>query len=200
MSVASKRITLAAAPPCLCIHLQRSIYLAETGHTLKNNASVSFEEMLDLNSFFSPNATKSVARSDFAETFLALQKQLDEQRPRSEKTLDNTTGSSATKQPLETKGKVPQSIPKTNPPDSTIAPQIVVGGDGGPFVYQLAAVILHYGHHDSGHFVTLRRVVVGRDVLWFRVSDANVERIANVSNDVFLHGGKYVYMLFYERQ
>lgn len=195
MSVASKRITLAAAPLCLCIHLQRSIYLPETGHTLKNNASVSFEEVLDLNSFFLPNATKSVARSDFAETFLALQKHLDEQRPLS-KAL-GTTGS-ATEPPGET-GKVPQTIPKTKHSES-IAPQIVVGGDGGPFVYQLASAILHYGHHDSGHFVTLRRVVVGRDVIWFRVSDANVERIADVSNDIFLHGGKYVYMLFYERQ
>jgi hypothetical protein len=196
MSVASKRITLAAAPQCLCIHLQRSIYLPETGHTLKNNAGVAFEKILDLNPFFLPNTVtaKSVTRSDFAETFLELQKQLGQKSA-----LAGESSSIEPGRPVDA-GK-PQSIIPKNELSASISPRIDCAG---PFVYHLTSVILHYGHHDSGHFVTLRRVVVGKkngveEVVWFRISDAHVERIADVSTDVFGHGDKYVYMLFYER-
>lgn len=54
--------------------------------------------------------------------------------------------------------------------------------------YTLAAVILHHGGHESGHFVTVRREGTG----WVRVSDAVVDRVR------MDFGWRDVYMLFYE--
>lgn len=68
-----------------------------------------------------------------------------------------------------------------------------------PFIYKLTSVVLHYGQHDSGHFVTLRRIKHLNSYIWFRLSDANVERIHDVQQEVFDHGSRYAYMLFYER-
>jgi Ubiquitin carboxyl-terminal hydrolase len=83
---------------------------------------------------------------------------------------------------------------------TTIPSKVVQPAPPGPFIYKLSAVILHYGNHDSGHFVTLRRVIdASQREFWFRVSDADVERILDVDREVFEHGSRNAYMIFYER-
>jgi hypothetical protein len=179
MSIASKRVTLASAPSCLCFHMQRSVYFPETGHIMKNNASVSFGEILDLNYFFLPQGTKGVSRNDFKKQYEILASEKKTASSKSNEQVSSTIGDDFV-------GNIPNSQPM------------------GPFVYRLAAVILHYGDHDSGHFVTLRKVSMSNvdgvdEDYWFRVSDASVEKITDVKNEVFIHGRRYAYMMFYEK-
>ncbi|KAI8920831.1 hypothetical protein DFJ77DRAFT_426150 [Powellomyces hirtus] len=79
-----------------------------------------------------------------------------------------------------------------------------------PYLYRLAAVVIHYGSHESGHFVTYRRMhptkerqleeqKTGGNSPWYRLSDASVELVRDFEGDVLGHGGDHAYMLFYDR-
>ncbi|KAJ3213971.1 hypothetical protein HK099_007101 [Clydaea vesicula] len=73
------------------------------------------------------------------------------------------------------------------------------------YLYRLQSVVIHYGGHDSGHFVTYRRCSqkknkedkTGGVDPWFRISDesvlpCNFEEVKDI-------GSQFVYMLFYEK-
>lgn len=69
--------------------------------------------------------------------------------------------------------------------------------DAFSYLYQLNAVVLHYGSHDSGHFVAYRRVKQSETQdAWFYISDRDVQQVDE--SRVFEHGCQFVYMLFYE--
>jgi len=81
------------------------------------------------------------------------------------------------------------------------------GSNTAPVMYQIRAIITHYGHHENGHYICYRQHVTrdSPDQLsdkgvqpmqqWWRLSD---EDIAPVSvEQVLAHGD--VFMLFYER-
>ncbi|KAJ3184998.1 hypothetical protein HDU87_002564 [Geranomyces variabilis] len=90
-----------------------------------------------------------------------------------------------------------------------------------PYIYRLGAVVLHYGSHDSGHFVTLRRMHAPRmpgdpraatspktsshsgvsdadGSVWYSISDSRVDLVRDFETDVIGHGGQHAYMLLYE--
>ncbi|TPX70858.1 hypothetical protein SpCBS45565_g01454 [Spizellomyces sp. 'palustris'] len=48
--LSSKETLIATAPPCLCLHMQRSVF-HPTGAVMKNNCRIVFEEYLDLGPF-----------------------------------------------------------------------------------------------------------------------------------------------------
>ncbi|KAJ3312293.1 hypothetical protein HDU76_002905 [Blyttiomyces sp. JEL0837] len=48
--LSKKQILIAAPPSCLCLHMQRSVYLP-SGHVLKNNCRVLFRDLLDIGAF-----------------------------------------------------------------------------------------------------------------------------------------------------
>ncbi|KAJ3408497.1 hypothetical protein HDV05_004956 [Chytridiales sp. JEL 0842] len=50
--LSKKQILIASSPQCLCLHMQRSVY-TPTGHVLKNNCRVLFDEYLDIGPFCS---------------------------------------------------------------------------------------------------------------------------------------------------
>ena len=71
-----------------------------------------------------------------------------------------------------------------------------------PYIYALKAVVLHYGGHDSGHFVTYRRLygVDGAEThKWFRISDDRVDPVHDIEEEIFNYASGSVYMLFYEQ-
>ena len=64
------------------------------------------------------------------------------------------------------------------------------------FLYTLKAVVLHYGTHSNGHFITIRKCRIDGVDEWFSISDSRVERV----DETFINGcGRFVYLLFYER-
>lgn len=76
-------------------------------------------------------------------------------------------------------------------------------------LYDLQAVITHYGRHENGHYICYRKVPRGRSSgyagestplleateQWWRLSDENVSKVDE--EEVLAQGG--VFMLFYER-
>lgn len=188
--ITTKQNLIGFAPECLCLHMQRSLYLP-SGHSVKNNAPVVFEDELDinslvLNSFFAATATPSPS---------ALTNSLGIS-PKSQEELMMQFASLSAELKLAQSKNTTTDVKKlkTSKVTTDISEKKV-----GPFRYQLTAVILHYGHHESGHFVTLRKVKIQDANHWFRCSDATIEKIVDVENDVFAHGSRFAYMLFYER-
>ncbi|KAJ3272790.1 hypothetical protein HDV01_005218 [Terramyces sp. JEL0728] len=163
----TKQISIENTPKCLCLHMQRSMYLP-SGHLIKNNAAVVFEDTLDITDMIVPQ--------------IPLKESL-----KSLPVKTTASSSSDTFPGVEIVKEVADNI---------IKPKL-------QFKYELVAVILHYGHHEAGHFITLRKIKhtteKGTKDIWFRISDATIDRITDVENDVFSHGSQYAYMIFYER-
>lgn len=138
-----------------------------SGHLIKNNAAVNFEDTLDITDMILPPIPLKALEKD----------SIKEETPQNVQEFPG----------IETVKEVPRIILK---------PKL-------RFIYEAAAVILHYGHHEAGHFVTLRKIKHttenGTKDIWYRISDATIDRVTDVENDVFLHGSQYAYMIFYER-
>ncbi|KAJ3350215.1 hypothetical protein HDU91_006281 [Kappamyces sp. JEL0680] len=192
----TKQMTLGYAPPCICFHMQRSIFLP-SGHTVKNNSPVIFGDSLDLNDLvLGPGY-----RTNVLEKLTTL---IQDQNITRQDSLDSSIPinpvTTSLLQTHEYFKAANATIAEPRPAEASTWSKSLASG---PFVYRLMAVILHYGHHESGHFVTLRRVVhsvagIEKDV-WFRVSDTHVDQIEDVEHEVFSHGSRYAFMLFYER-
>ncbi|EGF82876.1 hypothetical protein BATDEDRAFT_86340 [Batrachochytrium dendrobatidis JAM81] len=257
--ISTKQISIVFPPPCLCLHMQRSVYLP-TGQLIKNNSRIVFHDILDLNSLVGipSRSSTSVARmlsmmkhntvvekhcadktgSDdlFSDTTESLSTDLEspslenathtalpsvtslagrfdtpqldthiESDPSHSTSLldqcvDTHLDHSSVLSTHDTTNRNPVFV-ESNTTDVDIQPR--------PFVYHLKAVILHYGSHDSGHFVTYRTFQMppssthpdqaGPNV-WFRISDDRVDLVSDVEGEVFGHGGQYAYMLYYERR
>ncbi len=61
-------------------------------------------------------------------------------------------------------------------------------------MYRMVSVVVHYGTHESGHFVTYRRIRSGQ---WVCVSDESVQLVTQ--KDVVEMASRYAYLVFYER-
>ncbi|KAI8899304.1 hypothetical protein BC833DRAFT_564229 [Globomyces pollinis-pini] len=173
-SPTTKQVSVAYAPPCLCLHMQRSMYLP-SGHSVKNNAAVKFPDTLDLTDFILGKRSFASVQSQILQA--AIEKQ--------------TVVGLESKEGIQVNSKIP------------ISGSLFNSGSVKKCNYTLCSVILHYGHHEGGHFITLRKVKYktnnGIKILWFRISDANVERITDVEEEVFEHGSRFAFMLFYQQ-
>jgi hypothetical protein len=180
--------------------MQRSMFLP-SGYLVKNNASVQFSEFLDLNDLIL--GKPSIKASEPKET--PKTSECPEENNYLEWMEDEMSNylvplSSIQKQKIVNSLKA-ESVPLLELVEDTLHDTTL--NSKRPFLYHLSALILHYGHHDSGHFVAIRKVKYktpnGIREAWFRVSDATVDRIHDIETDVFLHGSRFCYMLFYER-
>ena len=64
-----------------------------------------------------------------------------------------------------------------------------------PVWFDLRAVVIHIGSHNSGHYVTYRRGSSNKENAWFLISDDEVTRVS--SSKVL--GSQQAYMLFYDK-
>lgn len=179
--------------------MQRSVYLP-SGHLVKNNSAVVFSAQLDINHLllgnapsnymFSKSKKKNISHTNHNPTFHEI-----------------SNGEMSNYLPILHSWATDCTPQRNEPPIpglERIKPRKVEETPSRPYLYNLTAVILHYGHHESGHFITLRRVKYKTHSgevrkVWFRISDSTVDRIIDVENDVYRHGSLYAYMLFYER-
>jgi hypothetical protein len=206
---AMKETALAYLPSCLCLHMQRSVYLP-SGRLIKNNVPVNFPMELDLTEFViapnqrivpyshehSPEVHVGLKGGDSKDIFNDIQ---------NSSSIDESKGLDNAEIPIvqDAMKKTDASKPETQYSFLSDFLKEDRNARQSPYIYKLKAVILHYGHHESGHFIALRRVKYksrrGIQEAWFRVSDASVERIEDIDHEISTHGSRYVYMLFYER-
>ncbi|KAI8849528.1 hypothetical protein BC829DRAFT_432521 [Chytridium lagenaria] len=207
-----KQILIATPPTCLCLHMQRSIYLP-SGHVMKNNCRVVFGEYLDISAFctYGRNGADAVSAAGVAgvlERLANIGKNVEDDAPPPLEDMEEVKPvlqvKTAAKSRRKKKGglvggsveNMSLYVSDSERTDSggdttTVAPDLEFSEDDArvemgedtpisvampdgdvesestlrdttpyvyPYLYRLHAAVLHYGSHDSGHFVTYRRV------------------------------------------
>lgn len=168
----SKQIFLSRPPPLLSIHINRSVFDLRTYLIVKNPSNVSFPAQLNL--------TKYVAEPQDINMDARLSFRKQDQRPgMASDHLHNPSDSSVSSS--ESGEDIPISESSTSSDDSPIDPR---------FLYNLKAVISHYGTHNYGHYICYRKL----RGTWWRISDESVY----VAKEEEVLTGQGTFMLFYE--
>ncbi|KAF9566419.1 hypothetical protein EC968_003763 [Mortierella alpina] len=248
--VRSKRTTkhsmIAKPPQTLCLHLNRSM-ITPTGQMSKNSCRVQFRSRLDFTSFTTSGhlttvATKSMstrrgsaAVASFSGTGSLGMSGIGTLGPgalgasamfaRRGSLGDGISPSPSWSNPailsVHSAGVGADPSLKTSGRNSSLIGSVALEeSDDDRVWYRLCAVVVHLGSHNSGHFVTYRRISPARppsplssesslagdkrvreeegDVdkdLWWRISDEDVQIV-----DWSLVRAAEAYMLFYEKE
>jgi Ubiquitin carboxyl-terminal hydrolase len=208
----------------LALHVQRSAF-SPTGYSYKNQSPLRFKPLLDLGSYVTnrvPQHQVSLMREPsgwplshlendhlfFGRSIDGVWKGSDEKSLK--ESLNYTGENSLTKQVSDGPilEKVCEAVDSENENVSTNhatheEPVSTLANTTYPYLYQLRAVLLHYGSHNSGHFVAYRKVDIlptstsKRSYAWYLISDRDVHEVEE--EEVLVHGAAHVYMLFYEK-
>ncbi|KAG0241690.1 hypothetical protein BGW41_005565 [Actinomortierella wolfii] len=151
--VRSKRTTkhsmIAKPPQALCLHLNRSMY-TPAGTVVKNHCNVQFKRMLDFTAFTtSGHLTTEPTRSMSQRTKPAPR------TPAFRTASIHDTNGFLSGLPTGT-GQFASNL------TSSPAVPVATTNKEDRVRYRLEAVLVHLGSHNSGHFVTYRRVPEGR--------------------------------------
>ncbi|KAG0040518.1 hypothetical protein BGZ82_001844 [Podila clonocystis] len=199
----TKHSMIAKPPQALCLHLNRSMF-TPSGQLAKNPCKVDFQPVLDFTPFTTSGylntvATKSMSRRgslSLAETIA------------SSSSSDSASSFSKTlPKPLWAHPGMPIKNGTTSSKNGYLSGNYSTEQDDDRILYRLRAVVVHMGSHNSGHFVTYRRLpsfplpsekismVDENKSKWWRISDEDVQIVTwdNVKNTE-------AYMLFYEKE
>jgi hypothetical protein len=173
----TKQVMIAQPPPLLCLHISRSTF-SPYGEIRKNSCWVRFPILLDL----SPYCTSG-------------QLNLDAHAPLSGTTHRPSTATSLTMSTNHT-DQTSHDFTKTTFGSAYTS---AVGDRTRPIWYRLRAMVVHYGGHHSGHFVTFRQVTTAgspttQQSSWYRVSDDEVTPASEADLEA-----ENPYLLIYER-
>ncbi|KAG5422214.1 UBP1 [Candida metapsilosis] len=168
----SKQIFLDRPPPLLSIHINRSQFDPKTYMVVKNPNNVTFPAVLDLSPYIvEPNQINMDARIPF--------------RKQDEKLMNSQDDSISDDS---------QTVPSTEQPkDGLISPNgtAISSAESDPkLLYNLKAVIVHFGTHNYGHYICYRKL----RGTWWRISDESIY----VVTEAEVLGGQGTFMLFYE--
>lgn len=167
----TKQILLSRPPPLLCIHINRSVFDPNTYMIVKNSKNVSFPAKLDLNPYVAePKDINMDGRLPFRKQDEKPNEPLDESED-----ADEELRSEISDVDEHSKNDIAASV--AHPLNDQL-------------VYNLKAVISHYGTHNYGHYICYRRLRGS----WWRISDESVYVVKE--NEVLKSQGTF--MLFYE--
>ncbi len=133
-STKSRQVGIARAPPSIAFHINRSRFDENTGRIFKNPVPIRFPLHLDLGPWCLGSAASSAPSSGTAKDVL------------SEK--DSQNSAVFTDRDLE-QWQLPAQLPM-------VAGSIHNSRLVGP-IYELRAVVTHFGHHESGHYICYRK-------------------------------------------
>ncbi|KAK6459573.1 uncharacterized protein RJT20DRAFT_124820 [Scheffersomyces xylosifermentans] len=186
----SKQIYLSRPPPLLAIHINRSVFDPRTYMIVKNSSNVTFPSRLNLKPYVAePNDINMDARLPF--------RKQDERN-----VLKNINGTNGEKQnetfpstpsdsSLSSVGEEDSEQIKSDTTSSTDLENSEVRTPLDPkLLYNLKAVVSHYGTHNYGHYICYRKL----RGTWWRISDESVYVVTE--NEVL--SGQGTFMLFYE--
>lgn len=175
----TKQILLSRPPPLLCIHINRSVFDPNTYMIVKNNKSVSFPAVLNLNPYVAePKDINMDARLSFRKQDV---RSLEDDHSSEE------TPSASSDEEMEEPEKVDIEEGNQEVSNGTIPLERV---NNENLKYNLKAVISHFGTHNYGHYICYRRL----RGTWWRISD---ESVYVVTENEVLHS-QGTFMLFYE--
>ncbi|KAI7898279.1 uncharacterized protein BX663DRAFT_525307 [Cokeromyces recurvatus] len=214
VSRTTKQTMFANPPKALCLHLSRSVF-HPSGMIQKNHCQVAFPEYLDLSpyttngylnttdpsaSLCSPLPTPILPHTRTSRTSLVYLRNMT----RGHRFIHSPKSNTGLGVALLNTTKETMDRPIQN-----ALPSLSVLPVSRKIQYKLCAVIVHYGNHDSGHFVTYRRkkLPTGHEVRspfeesvkpstkFWRCSDESIEEV-----DLETVLQSEAYMLFYERE
>ncbi|KAK3685981.1 hypothetical protein B0T22DRAFT_466975 [Podospora appendiculata] len=131
-STKTKQTVIARAPQSLVVHMNRSVFDENTGHMFKNLAAVRFPMELDLGPWCLGSASGRMNNEA------------------------NKTDSNDAAAEDEQHDAHDQEQWLVDPRSSMVAAALEPSNIKGP-LYELRAVITHYGRHENGHYVCYRR-------------------------------------------
>lgn len=192
----SKQILLGRPAPLLSIHINRSVFDPRTYMIVKNSSNVTFPAKLNLSHYVAePSDINMDARLPFRKqderTISKLDDSSDEKQEDSISTPSeslNSDDSSETSTPDNSVSHegLARSSPSTGTEDFPLE-----DSDFNPkLVYNLKAVISHYGTHNYGHYICYRKL----RGTWWRISDESVYVVTE--KEVLNSQGTF--MIFYE--
>jgi ubiquitin carboxyl-terminal hydrolase 1 len=181
----SKQIFLSRPPPLLSIHINRSVFDPRTYTIVKNSANVSLEANLDLTPYVvEPEDINMDARKPFRkqdESKFITGQSVDNLDISDTEDVNDDMGISDDDSSISDEGL---STAPTSDKDS------VPVASNPALIYNLKAVISHYGTHNYGHYICYRKL----RGTWWRISDESVYVVAE--HEVLAGQGSF--MLFYE--
>lgn len=164
-STKTRQVGIARAPPSIAFHINRSRFDDTTGYTFKNPAAIRFPLRLDLGpwclgsaaSRSSPGESDQQHESDCEEPGVENKEdnEVDQQRPSyqqsspSSSSLPSLTTDSSSVSDDEEQWQLPPQL-------SMVSGTQYRSKITGP-LYELRAVITHYGQHENGHYVCYRK-------------------------------------------
>lgn len=195
----SKQILLSRPPPLLSMHINRSVFDPRTYMIVKNPSKVSFPLKLDLSPFVGePKDINMDARLPFRKQDEKVYS--EDNKSNGTNIIDPETSTNAPKDSDDegTSGAstsnsdnemIDQEKSTSTTPDSEINGHS--NGIKNPkLLYNLKAIVSHYGTHNYGHYICYRKL----RGTWWRISD---ESVYVINEDEFLNA-QGTFMLFYE--
>lgn len=187
----SKQILFGRPAPLLAIHINRSVFDPRTYMVVKNSSNVTFPAKLDLSPYVAePKDINMDARKPFRKqderSINPLKSSgisLDQKNlPESEESLPSDAETSDIDMTEDVR---PENTSEET--SATIATREVVDPR---LVYDLKAVISHFGTHNYGHYICYRKL----RGTWWRISDESIYVVTE--NEVLNSQGTF--MIFYE--
>ncbi|KAI3406245.2 UBP1 [Candida oxycetoniae] len=198
----TKQIFMDRPPPLLSIHINRSQFDPRTYMVVKNPSNVTFPAVLNLSRYIvEPNDINMDARLPFRKQDKELNQSLANTTANGGEfmsALDNNNysnnGNDNYEESLSASTASSQTASFEEKPAELETPATTVDtafSEADPrLLYNLKAVVVHYGTHNYGHYICYRKL---RGV-WWRISD---ESVYVVTEEEAL-GGQGTFMLFYE--
>jgi len=209
----TKQTMFANPPKALCLHLSRSVY-HPSGHVQKNHCRVRFTEEIDLAPFTTNGFLNTVDPQSSLSTPQPSSSTNDDAHHNGNSCISSRRNFVYLRNMAIGHRSLPGgdglNVALGKKPLDTLRPSFSVPiPTTRPVKYRLQAMIVHYGSHDSGHFVTFRRkrlptghqvmrpgeAPVEEEVKFWRVSDDTVDEV-----DLATVLSSEAYMLFYERE
>lgn len=180
-SVFTKQLSFGKLPKCLCIHIQRTVWL-KNGVSVKNYDYVAFPEVLIMDYFVHRHIKKNVGiDANYMQLRLTGGNAVKTDTPVNSSCTDPVSDDNAPT--TENTSDSANTLPEQN------------SAKAYKYTYMLKAVIVHLGDTSSGHFITYRRGSMNSqyESKWYYISDAEVKEVSftEVSRSC-------AYMLFYE--
>lgn len=192
----SKQILLSRPPPLLAMHINRSVFDPRTYMIVKNSSKVNFPNNLNLTPYVAePKDINMDARLPF--------RKQDERKNELNMTSNDgesinggdlkndsqsTSSTSTSESDADMNSVDPQTVSTAATPE---ADNQDASNEVDPrLMYDLKAVISHYGTHNYGHYICYRKY----RGTWWRISD---ESVYIVTQDEVLNS-QGTFMLFYE--
>lgn len=133
----TKQVVVARPPQSLALHVNRSVFDEATGAMYKNLAAVRYPKLLDLGPWCLGSAATTAAAS------------------RASITHDRAVATD-TEEPVGAVGATDEEQWLLDPLASMVAGGGAASKIAGP-IYELRAVVTHYGRHENGHYVCYRK-------------------------------------------